>query len=65
MDKADASLQGYHVVPEDDANHELFDKGSRWPRRLLNVEHMITYRWQPRNTYGSIAKLKYAIISYT
>lgn len=52
-------------MPEHDADHELFDEGSRWPRRLLNVEDMISYRWQPGNTYGGITEPKYAIISYT
>lgn len=65
MDKAVPNLQDFNDVPEDDADHELFDENSRWPRRLLNVEDMISYRWQPGNTYGGITNPKYAIISYT
>ncbi|KAI3391118.1 hypothetical protein diail_7941 [Diaporthe ilicicola] len=65
MDKPDPSLQADQVVPEDDPDHELFDEDSRWPRRLLNVEDMISYLWQPGNTYGGITNPNYAIISYT
>lgn len=65
MDKADSNLHGYNNLSEDDADHELFDEDSRWPRRLLIVENMISYRWQPGNTYGGIANPVRAIISYT
>ena len=36
-----------------------------WPRRLLHVESMTSYPWQPRNTYGGYKAPRYNAITYT
>jgi hypothetical protein len=37
----------------------------RWPRRLLHVQSMTSYEWQPGNTYGGYREPEYNIVSYT
>ena len=36
-----------------------------WPRRLLHVESMHSYPWQPGNIYGGVKEPTYNAISYT
>src|SRR5258708_28953743 len=49
----------------DDVDHAEFDQDSKWPRRLLNVKNMTSYKWQPGNIYGGVPNPEYSIISYT
>lgn len=49
----------------DDLDHPEFDPACEWPRRLLNVRNMTSYKWEPDNTYGGISHPQYAVISYT
>jgi len=37
----------------------------RWPRRLLHVKTLTSYKWQPGNIYGTIKEPPYNAISYT
>ena len=48
-----------------DRDHPEFDPYSNWPRRLLHVPTMTSYKWQPGNTYSDIQNPEYAILSYT
>ncbi len=36
-----------------------------WPRRLLHIQSMRSYAWQPGNIYGGVKEPKYNAISYT
>jgi hypothetical protein len=36
-----------------------------WPRRLLHVETLVVYTWEPNNTYNGISQPAYAAVSYT
>lgn len=47
------------------ANTTDWDDFSDWPRRLLHVETMTSYPWQPGNKYGDQASPRYNAISYT
>jgi hypothetical protein len=49
----------------DDIDHEEFDENSRWPRRLLNVRNMTSYKWQPGNMYGGTSNPSFSTLSYT
>jgi hypothetical protein len=49
----------------DDIDHEEFGEDSRWPRRLLNVRNMTSYKWQPGNMYGGTSNPSFSILSYT
>lgn len=44
---------------------ETFDADCDWPRRLLHVNSLTSYEWQPGGIYGEHTKPKYNIISYT
>lgn len=37
----------------------------KWPRRLLYVPEMVSYAWQPGNTYNGIKEPDYNAITYT
>src|SRR5437667_11978530 len=50
-------------TPDDD--HPEFDNESRWPRRLLHVPSMTSFKWQPGNSYGGHKEPKYVALSYT
>lgn len=50
---------------EDDIDHPEFNPDSRWPRRLLNVSDMTSYKWQPGNTYGGVSNPSSSVLSYT
>ncbi|RDW62185.1 hypothetical protein BP6252_11618 [Coleophoma cylindrospora] len=41
------------------------DKLGAWPQRLLRVDNMTSYEWQPGNIYGGQVAPKYNAISYT
>ncbi|RDW66847.1 hypothetical protein BP5796_09596 [Coleophoma crateriformis] len=41
------------------------DKLGVWPQRLLRVDNMKSYEWQPGNIYGGEVAPKYNAISYT
>lgn len=49
----------------DDSDHPDFDENDRWPRRLLDVSTMTSYKWQPGNVYGGVAEPFYSVLSYT
>lgn len=49
----------------DDLDHPEFDPACEWPRRLLNVRNMTSYKWEPENTHDGISHPQYAVISYT
>ena len=36
-----------------------------WPRRLLHVDTLTSYEWQPGNRYGPATEPRYAAITYT
>lgn len=36
-----------------------------WPRRLLHVQSMTSYEWQPGNIYGEHCSPAYNVVSYT
>ncbi|KAJ9616903.1 hypothetical protein H2200_000623 [Cladophialophora chaetospira] len=42
-----------------------FDNDCRWPRWLLHVDSLTSYKWQPGNVYSGIAEPQYNAISYT
>ena len=42
-----------------------FDDDCAWPRRLVHIPTMTSYRWAPGNRYGPQSNPKYAILSYT
>ena len=48
-----------------DTDHPEFDNDSRWPRRLLHVPSMTSYKWEPGNRYGRHSQPDYVALSYT
>ena len=48
-----------------DEDHPEFDNHSRWPRRLLHVRSMTSFKWEPGNTYGGRTEPEYVALSYT
>ncbi|RDW66839.1 hypothetical protein BP5796_09588 [Coleophoma crateriformis] len=48
-----------------DSDHADFDNNSKWPRRLLYVPSMTSYKWQPGNVYGGRKEPSYIALSYT
>ncbi|KAI9370113.1 hypothetical protein BJX61DRAFT_544921 [Aspergillus egyptiacus] len=42
-----------------------FPEDSAWPRRLLHVDTLTSYEWQPGNMYGGYRSPRYNAISYT
>lgn len=48
-----------------DEDHPDFDNNSRWPRRLLHVRTMTSYKWSPGNRYGDTIEPAYVAMSYT
>jgi hypothetical protein len=48
-----------------DEDHPEFDDESAWPRRLLHVPTMTSYKWQPGNKYGQYKEPPYHALSYT
>jgi hypothetical protein len=77
---ASIPLSGYDRNFEDDNDEdgrafspveEIFnipasgDEMSQWPQRLLHVESMTSYQWQPGNKYGEYVPPRYNAISYT
>lgn len=44
---------------------EMWDDNCRWPRRLLHVESLTSYPWQPGNRYGNFNNPPYNAITYT
>lgn len=48
-----------------DADHPQFDNEGPWPRRLLHVPTMTSYKWRPKNKYGRYKEPQYHAISYT
>ena len=51
--------------PDEPDDHPEFDNNSRWPRRLLHVPSMTSYKWGPGNTYGDSTEPAYVAMSYT
>lgn len=45
--------------------HKDWTDDAEWPRRILDVETLTLYEWQPANTYGGYATPTYNAISYT
>lgn len=43
----------------------LFDDDCDWPRRLLHVPSMTSYKWGPGDVYGNVVKPKYSALTYT
>lgn len=43
----------------------MWDDECRWPRRLLHVESLTSYTWQPGNKYHGYANPTYNAITYT
>ena len=43
----------------------LFDNECLWPRRLLHIDTLTSYEWQPGNIYGGYQNPKYNALSYT
>lgn len=43
----------------------MFDNSCPWPRRLLHIDTLTSYEWQPGNIYGGHQDPKYNAISYT
>lgn len=56
---------GQQQATLDDVDHPQFDEDDKWPRRLLDVNTMISHQWQPGNTYGSVVEPRYSVLSYT
>jgi hypothetical protein len=54
-----------HDNEERRAGIDLEKQLGRWPRRLLHVPSMTSYRWQPGNIYGSTNCPEYNALSYT
>ncbi|KAL2795517.1 hypothetical protein BJX66DRAFT_336851 [Aspergillus keveii] len=48
-----------------DQDHPEFDNDGIWPRRLLHVPTLTSYKWQPGNTYNGQSEPHYNAISYT
>lgn len=48
-----------------DSDHPMFSNESNWPRRLLHVPSMISYKWAPGNNYGGRQNPLYIAVSYT
>ncbi|KAL2822276.1 hypothetical protein BDW59DRAFT_163866 [Aspergillus cavernicola] len=48
-----------------DNDHPAFDNDSPWPRRLLHVPTMTSYKWRPGNKYNGRREPSYNAISYT
>ena len=42
-----------------------FDDSCPWPRRLLHIQTLTSYQWQPGNVYGGWQNPKYSALSYT
>jgi len=47
------------------AQADGWDDSCDWPRRLLHVETMVSYLWQPGNKYGDHIEPPYNALSYT
>lgn len=43
----------------------MFDNSCPWPRRLLHIDTLTSYEWQPGNIYGGYQAPKYNALSYT
>ena len=43
----------------------MFDNSCPWPRRLLHIDTLTSYEWQPGNIYGWHQDPKYNALSYT
>jgi hypothetical protein len=52
-------------APEFDGDHADFDNDSNWPRRLLHVPSMTSFKWQLGNVYGGHKEPSYIALSYT
>ncbi|KAI5920641.1 hypothetical protein F4810DRAFT_407219 [Camillea tinctor] len=48
-----------------DEDHPGFDNEAVWPRRLLHVPSMTSYKWAPGNRYGGRQNPSYIAVSYT
>jgi hypothetical protein len=48
-----------------DHDHMEFDNNANWPRRLLHVPTMTSYKWAPGNNYGRWKEPAYIALSYT
>lgn len=49
----------------DDTDHQDFNPEGIWPRRLLNVLTMTSWKWEPGDTYGGFSNPPYSVLSYT
>ncbi|CAG8953823.1 hypothetical protein HYFRA_00006715 [Hymenoscyphus fraxineus] len=54
-----------HVSVADEYDIQEDPVLGRWPRRLLHVDSMTSYEWEPGNIYGGYTAPRYNIISYT